>query len=80
MGEKKYKYTTRINQPQKVVGITLNAKEGVITEKELKALKKDAYGASLLEKGLLVVEEAVVEEATTSNTSTAEEIPEIKEG
>ena len=58
MGEKKYNYTTKVNQPQKVAGITLDKKEGVITERELKALKKDPYGASLLEKGLLIIGDA----------------------
>ena len=63
MGEKKYNYTTKTNQPQKVAGITLNKKNGVITERELKALKKDPYGASLLEKGLLIIGTEVTSDA-----------------
>ena len=58
MGEKNYNYTTKNIQPQKVAGITLNNKAGVITERQLKALKKDPYGASLLEKGLLIIGDA----------------------
>jgi len=71
MGETKYNYTINTNQPQKVAGITFDKKEGVITERELKNLKKDAYGASLLEKGLLVIGE----KTTASNT---EEVPKIE--
>jgi hypothetical protein len=54
----------KIKQPQTVVNVKLDPKGGTITEREYKALKKDAYGASLLEKGLLVVEEV---EATEPN-------------
>jgi hypothetical protein len=57
MTEKKYKYTAKIKQPQTAVGIKLDSKGGVLTDREYKALRKDKYGASLLEKGLLVVEE-----------------------
>ena len=63
MGEKKYNYTTKVNEPQKVAGITLNKEAGVITERQLKALKKDPYGASLLEKGLLIIGEEVTSDA-----------------
>jgi hypothetical protein len=58
MAEKQYKYTTKIKQPQTVVNVKLDPKGGPLSEREYKTLKKDAYGASLLEKGLLVVEEA----------------------
>jgi hypothetical protein len=58
MAEKQYKYTTKIKQPQKVVNIKLDPNGGVLSEREYKTVKKDAYGASLLEKGLLIVEEA----------------------
>ena len=50
------KYTAKITQPQMVGKIRLDPKGGSLTEKELKSIKKNAYGASLLEKGLLVVE------------------------
>jgi hypothetical protein len=56
MAEKQYKYTTAIKQPQTVVNVKLDPKGGELTEREYKTMKKDAYGASLLEKGLLVVE------------------------
>jgi hypothetical protein len=68
MGEKKYKYTAKIKQPQKVAGISLTPKGGEVTEKELKALKKDAYGASLLEKGLLVIESDVPASSGSGDT------------
>jgi hypothetical protein len=58
MAEKQYKYTAKIKQPQTVADVKLNPKGGVLSEREYKTLKRDAYGASLLEKGLLVVEEA----------------------
>ncbi|MDR1399395.1 MAG: hypothetical protein LBJ41_05695 [Treponema sp.] len=51
------KYTAKITQPQTVGKIRLDPKGGTLTGKELKAIRKDAYGASLLEKGLLVVKE-----------------------
>jgi hypothetical protein len=57
MTEKKYKYTAKIKQPQTVAGVKLDTKGGVLTEREYKALQKDKYGASLLEKKLLVVNE-----------------------
>jgi hypothetical protein len=57
MAEKQYKYTAKIKQPQTVVNVKLDPKGGPLSEREYKTLKKDAYGASLLEKGLLVVEE-----------------------
>lgn len=55
--EKKFKYTTRIKQPQTVAGIKLSPKGGLLTEREIKSIKKDMYGASLLEKNLLVIDE-----------------------
>jgi hypothetical protein len=58
MTEKKYKYTAKIKQPQTVGNIKLDPTGGVLTEREYKTLKQDAYGASLLEKGLLVFEGA----------------------
>jgi len=61
---KTFKYTSKLSQSQKVVGVTLNLKEGTITERELKNLKKDAYGASLLEKGLLIIGAEVTAEPT----------------
>jgi len=83
MGEKKYKYTTRIGQPQNVCGIKLVPKEGVISERELKALKKDKYGASLIEKGILVIDESnpitkqEKEETDANDEAGKETIPEI---
>jgi hypothetical protein len=56
MTEKQYKYTARIKQPQAVDNVKLDPKGGVLSEREYKTLKRDAYGASLLDKGLLVVE------------------------
>jgi hypothetical protein len=58
MAEKRYTYTAKIKQPQTVAGVKLDLKSGVFSERQYKTLKKDAYGASLLEKGLLVVKEA----------------------
>ena len=58
MAETIYKYTARIKQPQKVANKRLDPNGGTITERELRALKKDAYGASLIEKGMLVIEAA----------------------
>jgi hypothetical protein len=64
MAEKQFKYKAKIKQPQTVVNVKLDPKGGVLTEREYKSVKKDPYGASLLEKGLLVVEEV---EATEPN-------------
>ena len=50
------KYTAKFKQPQTVGSVNLDPRGGEITDREYKALKKDAYGASLLEKGLVVVE------------------------
>lgn len=72
MTEKKYKYTAKIKQPQKVVNIKLDPAGGILTERELKVIKKDAYGASLLEKKLLVVEDVPV-------SSSGETIPDFEE-
>jgi hypothetical protein len=58
MAEKKYKYKAEIKQPQTVVDVKLDPKGGGLSEREYKTVKKDVYGASLLEKGLLIVEEA----------------------
>jgi hypothetical protein len=51
-----YKYTTKIKQPQSAGDVKIDPAGGVFTERQYKTVKKDAYGASLLEKGLLVVE------------------------
>jgi hypothetical protein len=56
MAEKQYKYTAKIKQPQMVANVKLDPNGGVLSEREYKTVKKDPYGASLLEKGLLVVE------------------------
>jgi len=74
MGEKKFNYTATIAQPQKVAGINIDPKGGVITERQLKALKKDAYGASLLESGMLTTEEVKAEaEAAPAASATGTE-------
>jgi hypothetical protein len=56
MTEKQYKYTAKIKQPQTVASVKIDPEGGSLSERECKTLKKDAYGASLLAKGLLVVE------------------------
>jgi hypothetical protein len=56
MKEKTFNYTTTINQPQMVGKKRLDPGKGIITESELKALKKDAYGISLLNTGLLIID------------------------
>jgi hypothetical protein len=58
--EKQYKYTAKIKQPQTVGNVKLDPDGGSLSEREYKTVKKDIYGASLLEKGLLVVEEVEV--------------------
>jgi hypothetical protein len=57
MAEKQYKYTAKFKQPQTVVDVKLDPKGGWLSEREYKTVKKDKYGASLLEKGLLEVAE-----------------------
>jgi hypothetical protein len=71
MAEKQYKYTAKIKQPQTVADVKIDPKGGVLSEREYKTLKKDAYGASLLEKGLLVVEEAADSKPVNSGNSIA---------
>jgi len=85
MPVKKYKYTANVTQPQKVVDVVFERGEGFITEREYKALKKDAYGASLLEAGLIVVNpDPVSEPASNSSGSTEahseEVIPDFESG
>jgi hypothetical protein len=69
MAEKQYKYTAKFKQPQTVVNVKLDPEGGELSEREYKTLKKDAYGASLLEKGLLVVEEAAASEPALSGNT-----------
>jgi hypothetical protein len=69
MAEKQFKYTAKIKQPQTVVKVKLDPNGGVLTEREYKTLKKDTYGASLLEKGLLVVEEVPASEPAPSGNT-----------
>jgi hypothetical protein len=71
MAEKQYTYKTNIKQPQTVVNVKLDPKGGTLSEREYKTLKKDVYGASLLEKGLLVVEEAQAQAPDVSAAQTA---------
>jgi hypothetical protein len=58
MAERKYKYSAKIKQPQSVAGVKINPAGGEFTERQYRAVQKDAYGKSLLEKGLLAVEVA----------------------
>jgi hypothetical protein len=69
MTEKKFKYTAKIKQPQTVVEVKLDPKGGFLSEREIKTVKKDAYGASLLEKGLLVIAEQPATAAELSATA-----------
>jgi hypothetical protein len=69
MAEKQYKYTAKFKQPQTVVNVKLDPKGGELSERQYKTVKKDAYGASLLEKGLLVVKEAPVSTDVKKSTS-----------
>lgn len=69
MTEKKYKYTAKIKQPQTVADVKLDPNGGVISEREYKTLKKDAYGASLLEKGLLAIEAEPLSEPAPASAS-----------
>jgi hypothetical protein len=76
MAEKQYKYTAAIKQPQTVVNVELDPKGGALSEREYKTVKKDTYGASLLEKGLLVVEgEPVKTPASSGDTKADSESP-----
>jgi hypothetical protein len=68
MAEKQYRYTAKIKQPQTAADVKLDPNGGVLSEREYKILKKDAYGASLLEKGLLVVEEEPVSEPASGSS------------
>lgn len=77
MGEMKYTYTTKIKQPQTVVGIKLDPKGGELSFREYKTLRKDVYGASLLNKGLLVVSEVVT--TPSAESSNSETIPDFDE-
>jgi hypothetical protein len=74
MTEKKFKYTAKIGQPQTAAGVKLDPKGGFLSEREYKTVKKDAYGASLLEKGLLAVEEAA------APVSSGEAVPDFENG
>jgi hypothetical protein len=58
MAEKQYKYAARIKQPQTIGNVKLDPKGGFLSEREMRTVKKDAYGASLLEKEWLIIEEA----------------------
>jgi hypothetical protein len=55
MTDKKYKYEAKIKQPQTAGDVKLSPQGGFLSEREIKAVKRDVYGASLLEKGLLVI-------------------------
>jgi hypothetical protein len=72
MTEKKYKYTAKIKQPQRVVNVKLDPKGGLLSEREYKTVKKDVYGASLLEKGLLVFNDSPDTATATDPSKEAE--------
>jgi hypothetical protein len=57
MTEKRYKYEAKFKQPQTVGDVKLSPQGGTLSERQYKTVKKDPYGASLLEKGMLVVKE-----------------------
>jgi hypothetical protein len=82
MAEKRYKYTAKIKQPQTVGNIKLSPEGGALSEREIKTVKKDAYGASLLEKGLLVIgNEPVTDTKTpqaTPSGGSGEAVPEFE--
>jgi hypothetical protein len=84
MTEKKYKYTAKIKQPQTVADVKLDPAGGNLSEREYKTVKKDAYGASLLEKELLVVEEIQGSEPAPSwedtNESEVIDLPQDEHG
>jgi hypothetical protein len=69
MVEKRYKYTAKIRQPQTVVDVKLDPKGGALSEREYKTVNRDAYGASLLEKGLLIVEEVAASKPAPSGAT-----------
>jgi hypothetical protein len=58
MTENNYKYAAKFKQPQTVSGVRLNPNGGYLSERQYKTVKKDPYGASMLEKGMLIVAEA----------------------
>jgi hypothetical protein len=75
MAEKQFKYTAKIKQPQTVSGVKLDPKGGTLTERQYKAVQKDKYGASLLEKGLL----EVVEDTPEAPASSGETVPDFEQ-
>ena len=80
MAEKSYKYTAKFKEPQTVAGVELEPQGGSLTERELKNLKKDPYGASLLDSGLLVVDvdsTAASQDTSADENSGSETIPDF---
>lgn len=71
MAEKKYKYEAKIKQTQMVGDVKLSPEGGTLSEREIRIVKKDAYGASLLEKSLLVIEEKPAKEAADTPRAAA---------
>jgi hypothetical protein len=71
MAEKQYEYKTKIKQPQTVVNVKIAPEGGILSEREYKTVKKDVYGVSLLEKGLLEVKEVPVKAPDTSDAHAA---------
>jgi hypothetical protein len=84
MTEKKYKYTAKFKQPQRAGNVKLDPKGGLLSEREYKIVKKDIYGASLLEKGVLVVEEgrdsvpAPAQGSGDNNNGESETVPDFE--
>jgi hypothetical protein len=57
MVENQYKYTAGFKQAQTVGDIRLEPMGGWLSEREYKIVRQNAYGASLLEAGLLIVKD-----------------------
>ena len=63
MGKGLSKYAAKITQPQTVAGVSLSPEGGELSDAEAAAITGDAYGASLLEKGMLAFFPAAGKEA-----------------
>ena len=66
----KHRYTTKIRQPQTVGGVKIVPKGGELSQAEYDAIEKDAYGSTLIEKGMISVE-CVVEVKDSGNDTQA---------
>jgi len=72
MEKDKHGYVAKIRQPQTVCGVRLVPEGGELSPAEYEAMKKDAYGASLLENGMISVER--IFETTGNSEATAARI------